>query len=274
MTKPITLSFLGAGNMATALIAGLLKQGFTTTQICAYDINESALARLKEKYSVITTSRLRQAVDTADCIILAVKPQVMKNLCQQLEPKSDSLVLSIAAGIRSDDISRWLNNHQSIVRCMPNTPALVGLGASGLFAREAVTEKQKDLAQQIVDCVGISLWVKQESLIDTITAVSGSGPAYFFAFMEAMQAAAIQLGLSAEDAQILVKQTSLGAATMAQHEDISLLRQNVTSKGGTTEKALDFFNQQQFNQIVSGAMTAAKNRAETLAREFGQHETD
>ena len=205
--------------------------------------------------------------------MLAVKPQLLKQVCQQLDAtrQNGCLFISIAAGIKSTDIDGWLNGAQSIVRCMPNTPALLQCGASGLFANDAVSEQQKQQADKIMKAVGIVIWVDNEQQINAVTAVSGSGPAYFFLMMEAMQHAGEELGLSGDIAQQLVLQTALGAARMATENNASPaeLRKMVTSKGGTTEQAILSFQSADFQKIVSDALSAANDRSISLADELG-----
>ena len=199
----------------------------------------------------------------------------MQQVCTELAAASQTnecLFISIAAGILSNDINRWLGNNKAIVRCMPNTPALVGCGASGLYANNCVNAHQKNTAEQILQAVGISLWVNDEGELDAVTAVSGSGPAYFFLLMEAMQAAGRSLGLNPETAKQLTIQTALGAASMANSSDVepSVLRQRVTSKGGTTEQAINSFENADFNNLVKAAMQAAYDRSKTMAEELGK----
>jgi len=212
-----------------------------------------------------------------DTVVLAVKPQLLKMVCQQLDASKyrNNLFISIAAGVNSSDINRWLSRNnmdkQAIVRCMPNTPALLQCGASGLYANEQVSEMQKQQAEEILQAVGLVLWVSSEEQLNAVTAVSGSGPAYFFLMMEAMQQAGEKLGLPAEIAEKLVLQTALGAARMATESDVSPaeLRQRVTSKGGTTEQAIASFQSADFQQIVFRALEAANNRSISLAEELG-----
>ena len=213
-------------------------------------------------------------------IILAVKPQLLKSVCQQLSPAdTDTLFISIAAGIKSTDIDRWLHagtalsadQPLAIVRCMPNTPSLLQCGASGLNANDQVSDTQRDQAQAILEAVGIVSWVDSEALLNAVTAVSGSGPAYYFLMMEAMQRAGEKLGLSEDVSRQLVLQTALGAARMAIENDASPaeLRQMVTSKGGTTEQAILSFQSDGFEEIVEKALQAANDRSISLADELG-----
>ncbi len=266
-----TIAFIGAGNMATSIIGGLIKQGTPAEQIIASDPNREALNQLQANYGIHITQENKTVCDR-DLVLLAVKPQLMKTVLRDIRGsiRSDSLLLSIAAGITCAQMSQWLEKEQAIVRCMPNTPALVQQGASGLFANDQVSEPQKQLVDQIMSTIGSHCWVEDETLIDTITATSGSGPAYFFLLMEAMVESAIRQGLSAESANALVKQTALGAATLALQSDCDLkeLRRRVTSPNGTTEKAIQSFENRAFVDIVDEAMRAAKNRSITLSQEL------
>ncbi len=271
-----TIGFIGGGNMAGSLIGGLISAGFSASNITVAEPDEIRRQKLSQQFNVYTSAENN---DTLNCeiIILAVKPQLLKTVCQQLDSSkiSESLFISIAAGVKSTDINRWLNNNQNnnhaIVRCMPNTPALLQCGVSGLFSNELVTDKQKQQAEQIMQAVGIVLWVDNEEQLNAVTAVSGSGPAYFFLMMEAMQQAGEKLGLATDIAQQLVLQTALGAARMATESDLSPaeLRQKVTSKGGTTEQAILSFQSADFQQIVLNALEAARNRSISLADELG-----
>lgn len=270
------LAFIGAGNMASALIGGLVKQGFAAQQITASDPYPAMLEKLKSVAPVTLTSDNIAAVSNADVVILAVKPQVMK---QVLEPLAETLqqrrplIISIAAGIEIASIEHWLGGALPIVRCMPNTPALVQLGATGLFANAAVSAAQRELADSILKAVGVALWVDSEAQLDAVTAVSGSGPAYFFLVMEAMQAAGEQLGLSSETAKLLTLQTALGAARMALDADVDTaeLRRRVTSPNGTTERAIASFERDNLRAIFARALTDCRDRSQELARELGDH---
>lgn len=262
--------------MAGSLIGGLINAGYSAASIMVSEPDETRLQTLKDDFKVRVSLDNN---DTLDCeiIILSVKPQLLKTVClqlgQQLEHSkiNNSLFISIAAGVKSTDINRWLNNNQPIVRCMPNTPALLQCGATGLFANELVTDRQKQQAEKIMQAVGITIWVDNEDQLNAVTAVSGSGPAYFFLMMEAMQQAGEKLGLTADVTQQLVLQTALGAARMATESDNSPaeLRQKVTSKGGTTEQAILSFQAANYQQIVLDALSAAHNRSISLAEELG-----
>ncbi len=267
-----TIGFIGGGNMAISLIGGLISAGTPASDITVAEPDESRRQALQKKFDINATADNQNTL-SCDVIVLAVKPQLLKQVCQQLDAgrQKDCLFISIAAGIKSTDIDDWLNGAQSIVRCMPNTPALLQCGASGLFANDAVTEAQKQQAEKIMKAVGIVIWVESEEQINAVTAVSGSGPAYFFLMMEAMQHAGEELGLSGSVAQQLVLQTALGAARMATENNASPaeLRKMVTSKGGTTEQAILSFQSADFQNIVSDALSAANDRSISLADELG-----
>ncbi|MFV9614817.1 MAG: pyrroline-5-carboxylate reductase [Gammaproteobacteria bacterium] len=267
------IGFIGGGNMADSLIGGLINAGYSAASITVSEPDEKRLQTLKERFKVNVSLDNNETLN-CEIIILSVKPQLLKTVCLQLDRSkiNNSLFISIAAGVKSTDINRWLNNNQAIVRCMPNTPALLQCGATGLFANELVTDTQKQQAEKIMQAVGIAIWVDSEEQLNAVTAVSGSGPAYFFLMMEAMQQAGEKLGLTADVTQQLVLQTALGAARMATESDSSPaeLRQRVTSKGGTTEQAILSFQSANYQQIVLDALTAANNRSISLADELGQ----
>ena len=269
------LCFIGGGNMATSLVGGLLANDHDASNIIVCDIDKNKLADLSRRFAIATTDDSGTAVSGADCVILAVKPQVMRLACEQLVNSAsipECLFISIAAGIRETAIDRWLGGNRAVVRCMPNMPALVQLGATGLFANPRVSEEQKMAAQDILDAVGITVWVEQESDLDAVTAISGSGPAYFFYFIELLQQAGEALGLSQETAQLLANRTALGAASMAQQGDVVKLRTQVTSKGGTTEQAILSFQKNGLASLFKDATEAARDRSEDLARELeNQH---
>ncbi|VAW53677.1 Pyrroline-5-carboxylate reductase [hydrothermal vent metagenome] len=265
-----TIGFIGGGNMATSLIGGLLDAGINASAITVAEPDEKRCLALHNQYG-ISTSTGNKSTLSCEIIVLAVKPQLLKKVCQQLEAQtsSNSLFISIAAGIKSSDINSWLNGKQAIVRCMPNTPSLLQCGASGLYANENVSAEQKKQAETIMQAVGLVLWVDNEKQINAVTAVSGSGPAYFFLLMEAMQKAGEELGLNSNVAQQLVMQTALGAARMAIESESppAELRQMVTSKGGTTEQAILSFQSANFQKIVMDALQAANDRSISLAEE-------
>ncbi len=270
-----TIAFIGAGNMARSLIGGLLNSGYDRQRILATDPNEAARQQLTSTLGIAAYADNCEAAQQADVVVLAVKPQQLQAVCGELADTVQQykpLIVSIAAGIRSSDIDRWLGGDMAIVRAMPNTPALVGSGASGLYANAAVSTEQKERAENILRAVGITVWVPKETLLDAVTAVSGSGPAYFFLFMEALSEAGERLGLNAEDARLLTLQTALGAARMAMEseEPFATLREKVTSPGGTTEAALKVFAREGCSEIIDQAAQAAYQRAGELAEQLGR----
>ena len=273
MRNNLRIGFIGGGNMATALIGGLVGKLTAGANIHVVDPNAEALANLQKKFGVTTASHIDAAVARCDVVVLAVKPQQMKEVVAQLAPHIGSqLVLSIAAGIRAVDLSRWLNGYTAIVRTMPNTPALIGKGITGMVAMAGVSKDQHDAADAIMRAVGATVWLNDESLIDPVTAVSGSGPAYVFYFIEAMQEAAQEMGLSAEQGTQLAIATFVGASQLAAQstEPVSVLRDRVTSKGGTTYAALTSMESSGVKQAIATALKAAAARGKELGEEFGR----
>ncbi|WP_353741743.1 pyrroline-5-carboxylate reductase [Pseudomonas fluorescens] len=267
------IAFIGAGNMAASLIGGLRAKGLEAAQIRASDPGEETRARVSAEHGIETFADNAQAIDGANVVVLAVKPQAMKTVCEALRPslKPDQLVVSIAAGITCASMNNWLGA-QPIVRCMPNTPALVRQGASGLFATAEVSAEQRQQAQELLSAVGIALWLNEEQQLDAVTAVSGSGPAYFFLLIEAMTAAGVKLGLPADIAAQLTLQTALGAAHMAVSSDVDAaeLRHRVTSPAGTTEAAIKSFQANGFEALVEKALGAAAHRSAEMAEQLGR----
>jgi len=267
------LAFIGAGNMATALINGLLTDGYPANQIIASD----QLAEKRENLAgsgIHTTNDNSSAVAQADIVVLAVKPQALQAVCQEIQPavqQYSPLVISIAAGITEASLSQWLGNDIAIVRAMPNTPAMVQTGATVLHPNQHVNSAQKDQAESILRAVGITRWLESEKMIDAATAISGSGPAYYFLLMETMEKAAISMGLSEETAHLLTLQTALGAARMAmESQDIpSELRNKVTSPGGTTEAAITHMLDNRLPEILLQAMSKARDRSAALSENPG-----
>ena len=261
--------------MAAALIAGLANKLTQAADIHVIDPNADALARLRTQYGVTTAGTIDAMVSGADAIVLAVKPQSMREVTAQLLPFVDKLrqplIVSIAAGIRSADLSRWLGGYGAIVRCMPNTPALIGMGITGMVAMAGVSEQQRTFADDILRAVGATVWLDDESKIDAVTALSGSGPAYVFYFIEAMQQAAAELGLSAEQGTQLALATFSGAAQLAirSTEPVSLLRERVTSKGGTTYAALTSMEDSGVKAAIVKAVQAAAHRGKAMGDEMG-----
>ncbi|MDB5729563.1 MAG: pyrroline-5-carboxylate reductase [Noviherbaspirillum sp.] len=273
MQNNLRISFIGGGNMATALIGGLADKLTAGANIHVVDINADALQKLTQQFGVKTSPQIGQEVAQSDVIVLAVKPQQMKQVVAQLQPHvSTQLVLSIAAGVRAVDLSRWMNGHRAIVRTMPNTPALVGKGITGMVAMAGVSTEQRESADAIMRAVGATVWLDDESLIDPVTAISGSGPAYVFYFIEAMQQAAQELGLSVEQGTRLAIATFAGAAELAAQsaEPVSVLRERVTSKGGTTYAALTSMDESGVKDALVRAMKAAAERGRQLGEEFGR----
>lgn len=269
-----TIAFIGGGNMARSLISGLIADGYDAGRIWVTDPAEAKLAELRDRFSVRTTASNIEAAGAADIVVLAVKPQVLKGVVEALAATVQAakpLVISIAAGVRECDIQRWLGGGVAIVRTMPNTPALVQSGAAALYANPTVSEEQRDLAESILRAVGLTVWVEDEALMDTVTALSGSGPAYFFLVMEALEKAAVQLGLPRDTARLLTLQTAFGAAKMAleSSEDAATLRARVTSPGGTTERAITVLEQNRIRAIFEEALRAAHTRSQELATLLG-----
>ncbi|MBK4738243.1 pyrroline-5-carboxylate reductase [Noviherbaspirillum pedocola] len=273
MQTEMKISFIGGGNMAAALIGGLAGRLAAGANIHVVDINADALARLAQRFGVSSAHAIDAQVAASDVIVLAVKPQQMREVAAQLAPHlGKQLVLSIAAGIRGADLSRWLGGHGAIVRTMPNTPALVGRGITGMAALPGVSSEQRNAADAILKAVGDTVWLDDETLIDPVTAVSGSGPAYVFYFIEAMQQAASEMGLSAEQGRRLAIATFTGAAELAAQSDepVSVLRERVTSKGGTTYAALTSMDASGVKEAIVKAMHAAAARGRELGEEFGK----
>lgn len=268
------ISFIGGGNMATALIAGLAGKVAQPADIHVVDPNADALARLRETYGVTTSPDIGAPVAASDVIVLAVKPQQMRDVTVHLQSQlgNQPLLLSIAAGIRGADLSRWLGGYGAIVRTMPNTPALIKQGITGMVAMAGASAAQKDAADSIMRAVGQTVWLDEESLIDPVTAVSGSGPAYVFYFLEAMQQAAVEMGLSAEQGKALALATFTGAAQLAAQSDepVDVLRQRVTSKGGTTHAAITSMEAAGVKDAIVAAMQAAAARGRELGEEMGK----
>jgi len=262
------VAFLGAGNIARAIMGGMLKQGMSPANIFAADPSADQIASLAP--GVQGFSDNIAAIENSDVVVLAVKPNTISELCTSLAPTiGNRLVISVAAGIQSETLQNGLGASVPIIRCMPNTPALVQAGMTGLFATSNVTSAQKQAAESILSAIGQFEWFENESDLDTVTAVSGSGPAYFFLVIEAMEAAAVELGLSAEVAHQLVTQTALGAALMARDssDPVSVLRNNVTSPGGTTAAAISSLTADQIPAIFARAIAAAHKRSIELANE-------
>jgi pyrroline-5-carboxylate reductase len=266
------IAFIGGGNMASALIGGLLRQGWPAAHIRVADIDPAARARLGSEFGIATAAGPHEAVRDAECVVLAVKPQHLREVALGLSTlAADKLVLSIAAGIRARDIARWLGGHGRVVRAMPNTPALVLKGITGLFAEKSVGAADRQHAQSVMSVAGPTLWVDAEEQMDAVTAVSGSGPAYVFYFLEALERAALELGFDKIAARRLAGETFAGAIQLASEssEDFATLRARVTSKGGTTERALSTLDALGVLPAIVRAVHAAAERSREMGDELG-----
>ncbi|MTI14966.1 pyrroline-5-carboxylate reductase [Sansalvadorimonas verongulae] len=273
MSASPTLAFIGAGNMAGSIIGGLVKNGWPATNIIASEPSPEKIQQLSEELGIQTTSDNDHAVLNADIVILAVKPQIMQVVVEPLAAsfqKSRPLLVSVAAGIPEASLNEWAGGDMPVVRCMPNTPALMQLGVSGLYANSQVTDEQKALTEKVMNAVGITLWVDTEEGIDDVIAVAGSAPAYFFLLMESIIEAGEKMGVDKETATRMVTQTALGAAAMAKESDVDVaeLRRRVTSPGGTTEQAILTFEKGGMRTLVDDAMSACKKRAKMMAEEY------
>lgn len=269
MTNKIT--FIGGGNMATAIIGGLIADGTPAESIEVVDVSGETCERLARNFGVTAHSSMDQA-KVHQVVVLAVKPQQLLDVARQLGSRlSNHLVVSIAAGVRIADLTRWLGGHERIVRCMPNTPAMVGAGMTGMAAMETVQANDRSAAESILRAVGAVVWVDKESDLDWVTALSGSGPAYVFYFIEALEDAGIKAGLPAEVARRLALNTVFGAAKLALEagEDPTLLRSKVTSKGGTTERAIASLSEDGFVDMIARAVNAAAARSKELGDDLG-----
>jgi pyrroline-5-carboxylate reductase len=269
MTNPV-IAIIGTGNMGHSLIAGLIKSEHPHDKLWAADPSEEKLAVLQEKFSIQVTTENKEAINNADIVILAVKPQLFFQVAQELTPVIKTrkpLIISIAAGIRITDIEKCLGQDTAIVRAMPNTPAMIGCGATALFANSNVSHAQHNQAESILRAAGVVVWLEKENLMDVVTALSGSGPAYFFLIMEALQQAAVDLGLPEDTARLLTLQTALGSVRMCLESETPLteLRRQVTSPGGTTEKAIFVLEEHNIRGLLQKALHAAKQRSEELA---------
>jgi pyrroline-5-carboxylate reductase len=272
--KKSTIAIIGGGNMGASLLGGLIADGYPIDHLWVSDPMQEKLTQLKQQFHVNTTTNNAEAVQAATTIIFAVKPQHLATTATDLASVVQThkpLVISIAAGIRETSLQHWLGGNIAIVRSMPNTPALIGSGASALYANSHVSAEQRNIAESILRAVGLTVWLQDEKLMDVVTALSGSGPAYFFLVMEILQKAAEQLGLPTDIARLLTLQTAFGAARMALESEhtLSELRQHVTSPGGTTEKALNVLEDKDIRHIFTEALKAANHRSEELAEMLG-----
>lgn len=265
------IAFIGGGNMATALVGGLINDGLEARQIHVSDPNPQALDHIKQNFQVNVSSDNISGLLQAQCIVLAVKPQAMSEVCKEIAPSlQNQVILSIAAGITIENLEIWLGKHP-LIRAMPNTPALVGSGASALFANSLCNDEQKSLAESLMRAVGTTIWLEDENLMNAVTALSGSGPAYFFQLMETMIEKGESMGLSQQQSHLLTVQTAIGAAKLAleSSENPKELRQRVTSPGGTTEAALQVMQANNLTTIIKQAIEAAQSRSAELAKLLG-----
>ena len=275
MLDDLRIAFIGGGNMARSLVGGLVEKGCKPGRITVSEPDAEQRAAIAKRMPVRMSADGASAVRDADVVVFAVKPQVMRSAAKAVAETVQArkpLIVSVAAGITTGDLDRWLGGGQAIVRVMPNTPALLGAGAAGLYATSQVSAEQRATAQVLMEAVGRALWIQDEALMDAVTAVSGSGPAYFFLLMECMEAAALELGLPAETARALISQTAFGAARMAQEsgEAPGTLRKQVTSPNGTTAAALGVFEDGKFAALVQKALTAARDRGRQLSAEASE----
>ncbi|MBV1951238.1 MAG: pyrroline-5-carboxylate reductase [Cycloclasticus sp.] len=269
------IGFIGGGNMASSLIGGLVSNGYPAEKITVSDLDAEKRTYLSDTFGVTVLEDSANVAALADILVLAVKPQVMQSVAISIGAsvqKKKPVVVSIAAGIRVDALERWLGEGLAVVRCMPNTPALVKTGATGLYANAQVDDNQKDQVESLLRAVGVTVWVSSENDLDAVTALSGSGPAYFFMVMEALEEAAIAAGLDQKVAQLLTQETALGSAKMAleSSESAGVLRQRVTSPGGTTERAIGILEEKGLKDIFHQAVLAAKQRSVELSDELGK----
>ena len=275
--KQARIAFLGCGNMGRSLIGGLIANGYPDRLIVGADPDAEQRRLTGRHFNIELTDSNEQAVANAEVIVLAVKPQAIQQTIAEISAvfeAGSTLVLSIAAGVRLAAINSGLGGSAAVVRVMPNTPALIQAGAAGLYANEHVSEEQKQLAEGIMRSVGVTVWLKDEEEIDAVTALSGSGPAYFFLQMEAMEKAAVTLGLEPDQARLLTLETALGAAKMALESklDVAELRRQVTSPGGTTERALQVLMDGNFIELFEAALSGARDRSRELAESFSREE--
>lgn len=272
MNVAMNVVFIGGGNMADALIGGMLKSGFGPAQLRAVEVSGDARRRLADKYRIECFDEPRKALRAGDVVVFAVKPQQMKEAARFSGLKDNAhLVISVAAGITLPTLSRWLGGYGRMIRAMPNTPALIGAGIAGLYAPPEVSEAEKRQAEAILGAVGSTVWIGEEALLDAVTAVSASGPAYVFWFIEQLARAGESLGLPADVSKKLALETVLGSAKLAAQsaETPAVLRERVTSKGGTTEAALKAFEEQKLAERFMRAVEAARDRGAQLGGQLG-----
>lgn len=273
-TEVRTIGFIGAGNMPQSIIGGMVKGGYPADKIIASNPSRPKLDKLESECGIATTQDNHEVIAKADVIVLSVKPQLMSDVCADLknncEGINEKLFVTIAAGIRIEKYKQYLGDSTTMIRVMPNTPSLVGEGVSGLVADSSATDADKDFITQVFDYVGLTIWMNEEDKIDVLGAVAGSGPAYFFEFMHGLQQAAESLGFPADKARAMVQQTALGAAKMASDSDLSLveLRKQVTSKGGSTAKGVEVYQESKLDEISDKAVRAAVARNQEMAKLF------
>lgn len=273
MSTSPTISFIGAGNMASAIIGGMLDSGFKAANIWVSAPDDNHLQSIRRQFGVSVTTDNRYCAEQGDMVVLAVKPQVMASVCSDIAPMVQNtrpLMVSIAAGLEAGTLDEWLGGGLPLVRVMPNTPSLVGKGAAGLYANDQVKDKQKTMVESVFNSIGSALWVDDEPLLHAVTALSGSGPAYFFLMLEALEEAATDAGIASETARALAIQTMAGAAEMAgrSEHDPGQLKRNVMSPGGTTEQAIQSFEEGGLRDLVKKAYSAAYKRSGEMAKEL------
>lgn len=271
----LDIGFIGAGNLASSLIGGLIATGFPAGRLWAADPHPATREAVRSRFGINVVQENSDLIEHAQVVILSVKPQAMHIVCNDIRAAVKTktpLIISVAAGIRCEALFRWLGTPVPLIRSMPNTPAAVGAGATALFAAHTATEDHQELAESLLRSVGMTVWVNEEAQLDTVTALSGSGPAYFFLVMQALQQAGEKLGLDTQTARLLTLQTAFGAAKMALESplDVGELRQRVTSPGGTTEQALRVLFDAHTVELFVQAVTAAKDRSTELADQLGE----
>ena len=276
-TTFLNIAFIGGGNMASALIAGLLAKGQPSSLLHVVETDAEKLADFEAQglntYDASNIDDTKQAIEKADVVVLAVKPQVIKDVLLPVKGSwGEQVVISIAAGIATDSLAEWLGSQVKLVRAMPNTPAMIQMGATGLYAKAGVSEAEQQLAQQVMSAAGLVLWVDDEELLHAVTAISGSAPAYFFYMLENMIATGEKLGLTQTQATALAMQTALGSAQMAltSHDTPAELRRKVTSPNGTTQAAIEVMDDKKMHQIIADAMLACEQRSRELSQAFGK----
>ena len=267
------IAFIGAGNMARSLIGGLISKGYPPKNILCSDPDDQSRALARDLGQIQTFAKNSQAIKSADFVVLAVKPQLARDvLCELNEDlvNEKAVLISIAAGINCNSLNKWAGGDNRIVRCMPNTAALINSGACGMYATDNVSEHEKQLVFNLMSAVGIAIWLKSEEQLDIVTALSGSGPAYFFLFMEVLKNVSRELGLESDAARILTEHTALGAAKMVidSDDEFSVLRRRVTSPNGTTQAAIKSFEENNFTKIIETAVKAAYERSKSLTKDF------